>query len=50
MKTEDVTEIDAIFGMKSISNRIVNSPFIMGTTAKVLEVLTDKAIETYFSE
>jgi len=50
MKTEDATEIDAIFGMKSISNRIVNSPFIMGTTAKVLEVLTDKAVETYFSK
>ena len=48
METEDGTEIDAIFGMKAISNRIVNSPFIMGTTAKVLEVLTDKAIETYF--
>jgi len=50
MSAEDGTEIDALFGFKSISARIVNSPYIIGTTSKVLEVLSEKAVETYFGK
>lgn len=46
----DGTEIEAVFSARSIAARIVSSPFIIGTTTKVLEVLTDRAIETYFNE
>lgn len=39
--------IDAIFGYKSISNRIVNSPIVMGTTITLLNVLADRMVKTY---
>lgn len=45
---EDGTEIDGIFSAMSIEARIVNSPGLMGTTSKVLEVLSDNAVEMYF--
>jgi hypothetical protein len=34
--TEDGEEIDAVFGMKSIEARIVESPIVNGTTAYLL--------------
>jgi len=45
---EDGSEIDGIFSAMSIEARIVNSPGLMGTTSKVLEVLSDNAVEMYF--
>ena len=50
MTTDDGTEIEAIFGAKSIANRIVTSSYIIGTTSKVLDVLSDKAVEMYFGK
>lgn len=39
--------IDAIFGAKSIGDRIVNSPFIIGTTSTLLKVISKKAVAAY---
>jgi hypothetical protein len=47
--TESGQEIDAIFGAKSIYNRIVTSPFVMGTTITLLKVIAQKAVSIYRS-
>lgn len=47
IKTENGQAIDAIFGCKSITNRIVLSPFIIGTTNTLLKVIGKKAVEIY---
>ena len=47
--TEDGKEIDAVFGAKSIDDRIVNSAVIIGTANATLDIITDKAVEMYFS-
>lgn len=49
LNAEDGTPIDATFSYRSISARIVNSPILLGTTGMVLEQLTKKACEMYFS-
>lgn len=46
-KTESGEIIDAVFGMQSISNRIVNSPFSIGTVNTLLKVLSQRAVEIY---
>lgn len=46
-RTESGENIDAIFGYLSVSDRIVRSPEIMGTTNKLMQVITKKAIEAY---
>ena len=46
---EDGTPIDAKFSTRSIEARIVNSPGLIGTTSKLLEVVANKAIEQYFN-
>lgn len=45
--TESGEEIDAIFGYQSISNRIVLSPEIMGTTNTLLRVLSKHVAKVY---
>jgi hypothetical protein len=45
--TEKGQAIEAIFGYKSIDARIVNSPFLIGTTNTLLEVIAKKAVEIY---
>ncbi len=49
-ETESGVPIDGIFGYLSISNRIVRSPEIMGTTNTLLKVLSKKAAEVYFGK
>lgn len=49
MKTESGKTIDAVFGKKSIDDRIVNSPEIIGTTATLLDVIGKKALAAYRS-
>lgn len=44
---EDGTPIEAIFGYKSISDRIVLSPEIIGTTSTLLEVIGKQAFDIY---
>lgn len=46
---EDGTVIDAIFGGKSVDARIVNSPYLIGTTNTLLSVIGKKACEMYFT-
>ena len=46
---EDGTPIDITFSARSVSNRIVNSPWLMGTTGRLLEAVKDKAVAMYFN-
>lgn len=52
MESEKITEsgrvIDAVFGYQSIDNRIVMSPYILGSTMMVLESLADAMVSEYF--
>lgn len=45
--TEEGSTIDAIFGARSVDDRIVNSPALIGTTNTLLEVIAKKAVEIY---
>jgi hypothetical protein len=46
-KTESGAPIDAIFSYKSISDRIVLSPEIIGTTTTLLDVIANLAVSAY---
>ena len=48
-ETQSGIPIDAIFGFQSISNRVVLSPQIIGTTTGALKVIGKKAAEIFFS-
>jgi hypothetical protein len=39
--------VDAKFSGKSIYNRIVNSPYLIGTTATILKLIAKKAVAAY---
>jgi hypothetical protein len=47
--SESGVEIDAIFGNTSFNNRIVLSPYIIGTTTTLLDVISSKASKLYFN-
>lgn len=47
---EDGTEIDAIFPYESISNRIVESPIIIGTTNTLLRIAAKRVVDIYKGE
>jgi hypothetical protein len=47
--TESGVKVDAIFGAKSVADRIVSSPDIIGTTTTLLDVIGKKAFEIYRS-
>lgn len=49
-KAEDGRELDAIFGYASISNRIVDSPIIIGTTNALLKAISQQAAELYLGK
>lgn len=49
-QTESGEDIDAMFGYMSISNRIVLSPEVMGTTNTLLRVMSKKVADRYFSK
>lgn len=48
-QTEDGQLIDAYFSGQSLDNRIVNSPFVIGTTSTLLKHITKLAVDHYFS-
>jgi hypothetical protein len=50
INTESDLKIDAVFSGSSISNRIVNSPIIMGMAERILETLEQQAIDIYFDK
>ena len=41
-------EIDAMFSNRALMARVVNSAYLMGTTATLLKLLTEKAINIYY--
>jgi predicted RNA methylase len=43
-------KIDAVFGARSIDDRIVLSPIIIGTTNVVLELIGKEAVKAYFND
>ncbi len=49
VKTEAGEPVDAIFGFKSIYNRIVLSPILIGTSATLMNVIAKKAVQLYRS-
>ena len=49
LKTESGTVIDCVFGYKSVYDRIVNSPAIIGTTTTLLDVIAKRAVAAYKS-
>jgi hypothetical protein len=48
--TESGVKVDAIFGAKSVADRIVSSPDIIGTTTTLLKVIGKKAFEIYMGQ
>ena len=48
--SESGIEIGGVFGYKSISNRIVCSPELIGTTSTLLSVIGKKACDLYFNK
>lgn len=48
--TEDGTPVEMMFAARGIAARIVNSAFLVSTTSMVLEKLTEKALDIYFSK
>jgi hypothetical protein len=49
-ETESGKPFDAIFGFKSIQDRIVLSPMIIGTTNTLLRVIGENAADIYFGK
>lgn len=49
MRSESGLVIDAVFGQKSIADRIVLSPELSGTTATLLDVIGKQAASLYFA-
>jgi hypothetical protein len=49
VKTESGKELDAIFGALSVDNRIVTSPFTIGTTTSLLNFAATKVVAAYRS-
>lgn len=48
--TEDGQAIDAYFSGNSADKRVVNSPFLIGTTGSLLVEITKQAVNKYFNE
>nr|DAR93937.1 MAG TPA: hypothetical protein [Caudoviricetes sp.] len=49
-ETQSGKPIDAIFGYQSISNRIVQSAELIGTTNTLLKLISQEVIDIYRSE
>jgi hypothetical protein len=49
VRTESGTAIDAIFGAKSVADRIVTSPYLIGTTTTLLIVGAKRVVSAYRS-
>ena len=46
-ETESGLPIHAMFGYASISDRIVGSPELIGTTATLLQLVTQRVLDAY---
>lgn len=49
VKSESGVEIDTIFGAKSLANRIVTSPYLIGTTTTLLILAGKRVVKAYRS-
>lgn len=49
VKSESGVELDAIFGAKSLANRIVMSPYLIGTTTTLLILAGKRVVKAYRS-
>ncbi len=49
-ETQSGKPIDAIFGYQSVSNRIVQSAELIGTTNTLLKLISQEVIDIYRSE
>jgi hypothetical protein len=47
--TETGDPVDMIFSFKSILNRIVSSPILIGTTTRLIRHASKKVTDIYFS-
>lgn len=47
--TESGDEVDMIFSFKSILNRVVLSPILIGTTMRLIRHASKKLAEVYFN-
>lgn len=47
VRTESGVEIDAIFGAKSLADRIVTSPYLIGTTTTLLILAGKRVVKAY---
>jgi len=47
--TEDGRDVEMLFSTRSLSARIVNSPFLIGTTSTLLSAIEDKITDMYFN-
>ena len=45
--TESNVPIDAVFGARSVGDRIVNSPHEIGTSNVILELIGKRAVKAY---
>jgi len=42
-------DVDVIFSARSLSSRIVNSPYLSGSTAYLLEIVEDEIVDMYYN-
>jgi hypothetical protein len=49
-ETESGVTLDAVFGFKSVQDRIVLSPMLIGTTNTLLRVIGEMAADLYFAD
>ena len=49
LKSSDGRDVDAMFSNRAVLARIVNSAYLMGTTASLLKIVTENAVDMYFN-
>lgn len=49
-KSEDGRDLDALFSGVALSARIVESPYLEGTTTTLLKLISEKAVEIYYGK
>jgi len=48
MTTESGTKVEALFGYRSVLNRVVNSPILVGTTTRLVKHVSKQIADVYF--
>jgi hypothetical protein len=50
IKTEDGRDVDGMFSNRALMARIVNSPYLMGTTCALLRIVTENVLKMYYGD